>query len=117
MTSPGCKPGQDDVEDRLLPMQQVPPSTLLVNPKEQQELAQFGTNSVAGVVGTSLKPVVDRLRKIELQLRIFSLGLPRPKPSPMMGMPQGSGGFMTDFSLSQMGCLTGLTSPVYPCGR
>ena len=32
----GCKPGQADVENRLVLMQQVPLSTLLADPRESQ---------------------------------------------------------------------------------
>ena len=61
MSPPGCKPGQGDAENQLLPMQQVPLFTLAIDPKEQQGLIQCGTDSVTGVAGMLLKASADHL--------------------------------------------------------
>ena len=50
------------MEDKLLPMQQVPPSPCdWCNPRERQEPIELGTSAVTGVARTMLKSVTNCL--------------------------------------------------------
>ena len=48
----GCKPGQCNMEDRLLPMQHDPPLHVTDGTKGTTRSLQFGTSAVAGAVRT-----------------------------------------------------------------
>ena len=48
----GCKPGQCNMEDRLLPMQHDPPLRVTDGTKGTTGSLQFGTSAVAGAVRT-----------------------------------------------------------------
>ena len=58
----GYKPGHCDMEDRLLPMQPVPPLHPTDGSKGTAGLLQFGTNGVAGTARMKLRSMLSCLR-------------------------------------------------------
>ena len=78
------------MEDRLLPIQYVPPLHHADDPKGKAGLLQFGANAVAGAVRTKLKSATSCLRVSDsgLFLRIYSRSF-----SHEWVWLQGNGGF------------------------
>ena len=58
----GYKPGHCNMEDRLLPMQLVPPLHPTDGSKGTAGLLQFGTNRIAGTARTKLRSTSSCLR-------------------------------------------------------
>jgi len=70
----GCKPGQFDMENGMLPMQHVPPLHIADGSKGTARPLQFGTSVVAGAARMKLKTTTDCLRgsNAGFSLKVYS---------------------------------------------
>ena len=77
----GFKPGQEDMEDKMLPMQHVPPLNFADGSKGTAGLLQFGTRAVEEAARTMLSTTKNYLRDSDsgFFLRIYSRSLSRDR--------------------------------------